>query len=293
MATTDQVPNKQNKEGEQEEVGLAKNQQQVVRPETSMQHTTITGRKAQQQESYLSTWQIPKKTVQGRINDKNQKKHGDLSSGNNFNVLQLTQMPVMYNKAVWSSITIPKHRFILWQVLNSHLLTKDNLLRFHIELDSMNCPMCEEVVETHEHTFFSCVVSRRILDKLFIWMNHNGWPIDYKGWINWICMAVYNIWINKNNCIFNGYSRTIVDVVNDVKSTLKWISKIEKVAEILHALPHRHIHNILNGQYSNIISSDAYVVSVTLRLRSLLKKRHQNYDRVFDHIKDNFMGKIG
>ncbi|KAF4358331.1 hypothetical protein F8388_014601 [Cannabis sativa] len=53
---------------------------------------------------------------------------------------RLIKGPVNYYKAVWSSITVPKHRFILWQVMNTHLLTRDKLSRFHIALNSNLCP---------------------------------------------------------------------------------------------------------------------------------------------------------
>uniref|UniRef100_A0A803NJ41 Reverse transcriptase zinc-binding domain-containing protein n=1 Tax=Cannabis sativa TaxID=3483 RepID=A0A803NJ41_CANSA len=86
----------------------------------------------------------------------------------------LVQNQVNYHKAIWSSTIVPKHRFILWQVVNSHLLTRDKLVRFQIELSSTLCPMCEAELETHEHIFFSCVLSSRVLEMVFNWMGYRG-----------------------------------------------------------------------------------------------------------------------
>uniref|UniRef100_A0A803P0P7 Reverse transcriptase zinc-binding domain-containing protein n=1 Tax=Cannabis sativa TaxID=3483 RepID=A0A803P0P7_CANSA len=39
-----------------------------------------------------------------------------------------------YYKAIWNYLNLPKHRFVLWQIVNSHLLTRDNLRKFHVEI---------------------------------------------------------------------------------------------------------------------------------------------------------------
>ncbi|XP_062089596.1 uncharacterized protein LOC133796130 [Humulus lupulus] len=48
--------------------------------------------------------------------------------------------PVGYVKAVWSSLSVPRHHFILWQSILGHLLTRDNLVWCHIEINSVTCP---------------------------------------------------------------------------------------------------------------------------------------------------------
>lgn len=49
----------------------------------------------------------------------------------------LYQQQVNYYQAVWCKISLPKHRFLLWQVVNSHLLTRDYMGRFGVVLDSL------------------------------------------------------------------------------------------------------------------------------------------------------------
>uniref|UniRef100_A0A803Q0X5 Reverse transcriptase domain-containing protein n=1 Tax=Cannabis sativa TaxID=3483 RepID=A0A803Q0X5_CANSA len=41
---------------------------------------------------------------------------------------KLPQIPFIYSRGVWSSINVPKHRFILWQVVNDQLLTRNKML---------------------------------------------------------------------------------------------------------------------------------------------------------------------
>uniref|UniRef100_A0A803QI20 Uncharacterized protein n=1 Tax=Cannabis sativa TaxID=3483 RepID=A0A803QI20_CANSA len=64
----------------------------------------------------------------------------------------LKQVP--YHKAVWSSLNLPKHHFVLWQVVNSQLLTRDNMAR--------------------------------VVDLIFFWLGNRFWPLDFKDWISWL-----------------------------------------------------------------------------------------------------------
>ncbi|XP_062104226.1 uncharacterized protein LOC133815395 [Humulus lupulus] len=54
----------------------------------------------------------------------------------------LCQQQVGYHHTVWCQLSIPKHRFLLWQVVNSQLLTRDNMLSFCVPLESLMCPVC-------------------------------------------------------------------------------------------------------------------------------------------------------
>ncbi|XP_062118789.1 uncharacterized protein LOC133832465 [Humulus lupulus] len=53
----------------------------------------------------------------------------------------LQKEQVGFAKAVWSSFSVPRHRFILWQAVLGHLLTRDNMARCHIEVISVAFPM--------------------------------------------------------------------------------------------------------------------------------------------------------
>ncbi|XP_062088717.1 uncharacterized protein LOC133795278 [Humulus lupulus] len=70
--------------------------------------------------------------------------HGKLNLKLLYNNL-LQKEPVGYAKAVWSSLSVPRHRFVLWQSVLGHLLTRDNLVRCQIEVNSVTCPWINSI----------------------------------------------------------------------------------------------------------------------------------------------------
>uniref|UniRef100_A0A803P1L1 Reverse transcriptase zinc-binding domain-containing protein n=1 Tax=Cannabis sativa TaxID=3483 RepID=A0A803P1L1_CANSA len=48
-------------------------------------------------------------------------------------------------KAIWCSLNVPKHGFILWQAVHSNLLTRDMLSRFQIVVENTCCAVCGTV----------------------------------------------------------------------------------------------------------------------------------------------------
>ncbi|XP_062094060.1 uncharacterized protein LOC133800103 [Humulus lupulus] len=68
----------------------------------------------------------------------------------------LNQQLVAYKRAIWSRSILPKHRFVLWMVVNSFLLTRDNLTKANLQISSLLCPVCDEHLESHQHLFFDC-----------------------------------------------------------------------------------------------------------------------------------------
>ncbi|XP_062075642.1 uncharacterized protein LOC133779742 [Humulus lupulus] len=59
-----------------------------------------------------------------------------------------------YGPSVWCKLSVPKHRFVLWQAVNNHLLTRDLLHISHVNIPSLTCPVCTQVNESHSHLFF-------------------------------------------------------------------------------------------------------------------------------------------
>ncbi|XP_062103860.1 uncharacterized protein LOC133814975 [Humulus lupulus] len=136
----------------------------------------------------------------------------------------LKQQLVGYKHAVWCKLTLPKHRFLLWQVINAHLLTRDNLSRINFQLNNLLCPVCEDQNESHTHLFFECCPSKMTLNLIFAWIGFKAWPSNFNGCVFWLnsrqigitdsilnlvlAAMIYSIWRNKNRCVFYGYSLT-------------------------------------------------------------------------------------
>ncbi|XP_062075200.1 uncharacterized protein LOC133779229 [Humulus lupulus] len=109
---------------------------------------------------------------------------------------------VDYYKAVWCKLSLPKHRFLLWQVVNTHLLTLDNLCRF------------------------------KVLAQVCDWLDGNIWPAEFDSWRVWLASrksefidqvavmilvaSVYSTWRNRNNCIFELSSKSAVSIASEI-----------------------------------------------------------------------------
>ncbi|XP_062093552.1 uncharacterized protein LOC133799565 [Humulus lupulus] len=157
----------------------------------------------------------------------------------------LSQQQVGYYKAVWCRLSLPKYRFLLWQVVNAQLLTCDNLLQFRVPLDSILCPVCGSFDESHSHLFFDCTLSKQVLDQIFKWMAFRAWPYEFDSWRTWLssrnngflfhitnmilAAVVYIIWRNRNGCIFDNFSRTATSITSEVKSLIQhWLYIVSK-----------------------------------------------------------------
>jgi len=61
---------------------------------------------------------------------------------------------------IWKIHSIPRHKIILWRVLNNALPVRYELIKRRIRA-SLLCPRCNSKIETLTHTFMTChMVSR-------------------------------------------------------------------------------------------------------------------------------------
>ncbi|XP_059294807.1 uncharacterized protein LOC132047845 [Lycium ferocissimum] len=55
---------------------------------------------------------------------------------------------------IWTSMAQPKHRFLAWLAVQGRLLTKERMLKLHIQVDEVNCCLsAAQVMETTAHLF--------------------------------------------------------------------------------------------------------------------------------------------
>ncbi|XP_062110392.1 uncharacterized protein LOC133822162 [Humulus lupulus] len=150
----------------------------------------------------------------------------------------LNQQLVAYKNVVWCQTILPKHRFLLWMVVNSYLLTRDNLAKSNILLNSSYCPVCEDQLESHHHFLFECCLSKRVFSCIFSWLGFQAWATKYLDWtvrlsvgkndslsiiLNMVLAAVvYHIWRNRNRCIFDGFSLTANCIAKEVITLVQY-----------------------------------------------------------------------
>jgi len=63
-------------------------------------------------------------------------------------------------KKVWALETIPRHKVLLWRILNNALPVRDELQKRGIRCSPL-CPRCETSLETINHLYVKCEVTRR------------------------------------------------------------------------------------------------------------------------------------
>ncbi|XP_062115116.1 uncharacterized protein LOC133829344 [Humulus lupulus] len=143
---------------------------------------------------------------------------------------------VPFFHVVWCNLSMPKHRFILWQATLGHLLTRDNLVKCHLQIISELCPVCELQQESHDHLFFQCPFSQMVRQRVASWLNWDIWPIHYQEWINWmkgkpkglqqkllaagLAAVVYLVWWNRNQCLYNHCSFSVNSVFTVLQNSL-------------------------------------------------------------------------
>ncbi|XP_062114038.1 uncharacterized protein LOC133825058 [Humulus lupulus] len=150
----------------------------------------------------------------------------------------LNQKIAEYKKTIWNRSILPKHRFLLWMVLNSYMLTRDNLAKVNLHLSSLLCPVCDDHLESHHHLFFNCCFSLKVLEVIFTWIGFPAWSPLYSAWtvnlhagfsnnfiptLNMILAAVvYSIWRNRNRCLHDGYSLTAYCIAKEIITLVKY-----------------------------------------------------------------------
>uniref|UniRef100_A0A803PLP0 Reverse transcriptase zinc-binding domain-containing protein n=1 Tax=Cannabis sativa TaxID=3483 RepID=A0A803PLP0_CANSA len=129
----------------------------------------------------------------------------------------LTELKISFHKEIWHKLKVPKHRFILWQVVHSNLLTRD-LLAIFIHLDCLLCPVCEFDLESHGHLFFACPFTKKVILEVTKWLGQFDWPPNLEEWLiglkgrrnslvtdiksTVVAAVTYMVWCSRNNCAF-------------------------------------------------------------------------------------------
>lgn len=66
-------------------------------------------------------------------------------------------------KLTWFAQAIPRHSFIVWLIMGGHLKTQDRLQPHEINPNViLLCPLCRQVMDTHEPLFFAFNFSTQI-----------------------------------------------------------------------------------------------------------------------------------
>ncbi|KAM6602310.1 hypothetical protein CsatA_021919 [Cannabis sativa] len=155
---------------------------------------------------------------------------------NRFYLELIGSAKIDYAATVWHKFVIPKHRFIFWQIINEHLLTRDHLSRF-MTIPSDLCVVCERDVETHNHLFVDCIYTRKLVDSVETWAGCLSWPKSFRELQERKCPAkpdlaelimnaiysatLYQLWRNRNDCLFNAICHLVSSLSKEIKCMVK------------------------------------------------------------------------
>ncbi|XP_062073940.1 uncharacterized protein LOC133778129 [Humulus lupulus] len=155
----------------------------------------------------------------------------------NLYVQMLNKERVQFANVVWCNLALPKHRFILWQATMGHLLTRDNLVHCHLNLESVMCPICDMQQENHGHLFLNCQFAQQVRSIVAVWLGSDVWPVKFEEWSSWmigrpkglkqkmaataLAASIYLIWWNRNNCLFNFCFMTVDRIDHLIKFYMK------------------------------------------------------------------------
>ncbi|XP_062093932.1 uncharacterized protein LOC133799964 [Humulus lupulus] len=144
---------------------------------------------------------------------------------------------VLYAGTVWNKLLVPKHRFIYWQILNSHLLTRDQMSRI-LPIQSVIFPVCASANESHSHLFLDCIFSRKLFGEVSCWLSMFQWPKSYLELQQWCMTAInslqnqvinavfaatlYFIWKNRNKCIFDSVCFSTSSLSLEIRKIVKY-----------------------------------------------------------------------
>uniref|UniRef100_A0A803PAJ1 Reverse transcriptase zinc-binding domain-containing protein n=1 Tax=Cannabis sativa TaxID=3483 RepID=A0A803PAJ1_CANSA len=139
--------------------------------------------------------------------------------------------------AIWDKLVVPKHRFIYWQIFNTHLLTRDYLQQILV-IPSNLCPVCDSALETHDHLFFTCSYAIQVFAAVNKWMGNFQWPRSIEEMVRGCCnlkknltdriintvlaAALYFLWKSRNKCIFDLSCLTPSCLSLGIKDTVRW-----------------------------------------------------------------------
>ncbi|XP_071740768.1 uncharacterized protein [Rutidosis leptorrhynchoides] len=140
---------------------------------------------------------------------------------------------------------VPKKLEIFaWRVRKKRIQVRTELDKRGIDLHSVRCLLCDDDVETVDHSIIFCSHAIEVWNRVFGWWGLGNFtnfsineillgkasghmsPLGEKIWqvIEWV--SVYFIWKNRNNKIFRGKSWIAPIALNEIQTkSFEWISQ--------------------------------------------------------------------
>ncbi|XP_071731784.1 uncharacterized protein [Rutidosis leptorrhynchoides] len=131
----------------------------------------------------------------------------------------------------------------IWRVVKGRIAVKTELEKRGIVLDTLLCPMCNNVPESIDHAILSCKTAQEVWEGIHKWWKINlpshitleellggSNYVNFSGKISKIWQAItwsasYIIWKNRNQKVFKNDSWSSSKIICEVQvKTYEWIS---------------------------------------------------------------------
>ncbi|GKB87999.1 RNA-directed DNA polymerase, eukaryota [Tanacetum coccineum] len=158
-------------------------------------------------------------------------------------------LPGAHYATRWNRFLPKKVNIFIWRALRDRLLTRWNLSRRGIDLESLYCPTCDTSIETIDHTLWFCSLATSVWHRVFAWLDlqipnpsniHDffGWLDDmrfsssHKGLLEVICgVVLWSLWNFWNETVFEVSSprrNVLFDKIVDCSH--RWYSNRNKLS---------------------------------------------------------------
>jgi hypothetical protein len=163
-------------------------------------------------------------------------KDGTYTVKTGYNLLKLwqeaerpnTTLNTMNNtllKNLWTLLTIPRHKMLLWRILKDAIPVRSNLNHRGVQCDII-CPRCMEKEETSDHTFMHCHHTAKVWFGSKLGINFVNNQQSFNDWLTYtinilkeddicyIAAIINSIWFARNQQVFelkNSDTNTIID----------------------------------------------------------------------------------
>ncbi|XP_021991587.1 uncharacterized protein LOC110888365 [Helianthus annuus] len=150
---------------------------------------------------------------------------------------------VLWADMVWYSQCIPRHSFHLWLAFRNKLKTQDRLAVWeagsHTNWNLMCCPLCNFDRDSRDHLFFRCAFAAHTWNEVKKLVNLGSVDDTWYSVLSWveqhaksknvdhivckllIAASSYYIWQERNNRLFKNSKRTVDQVAEVIKNTVR------------------------------------------------------------------------
>ncbi|GJW87792.1 RNA-directed DNA polymerase, eukaryota, reverse transcriptase zinc-binding domain protein [Tanacetum coccineum] len=145
-------------------------------------------------------------------------------------------------ETLWNKLVPKKVNIFAWRALRGRLLVHEELDRRDIDLDTVLCPCCKNIVESCARSLITCDLAMSMWEKIFNWwkvgcinvftinelfsLNGNvNVPVSlYHVWQAVIWSTGYYIWKERNARVFGNKVSSTNKIVQDIQlKSFEWI----------------------------------------------------------------------